>query len=481
MPKFEDHYSLSDADITRKTKGGYVVATPRVARTGIQLYAGDEVGRPTKPIVRVYRPEEEVFAMDAMRSFAHIPVTDDHPSEEVNSHTWSDTSRGHAGGDVARDGDFVRVPLVVMDHRLVQKVDAGKREISMGYTADIDWTEGVTPAGQHYDAVMRNIRGNHYAFVDNARGGSKLRFGDASSGAGEIVDTEQFARAVSAALQGNISKVALADAADAFLGKSGKYPLGKGGTVYLDSVRAIQADATLAGDHDVAQAAQVIIDSVADATTTKPQTTTPPKKERTTMTDKTVIIDGISVLMSDTADQVVQRHIKTLTDSAADLTKRLTDAQSDVAKLQSQIANDTTKYTTDVAAKDAEIATLKASLADSVLTPDKLDALVKDRENVVSIAKAMLPTVVVDGKTLPEIKRQIVDAKLGDTAKGWSDEQVAVSFDTLGANVKVVGDGVTRTVQAFSAPNAQHNVKDAALDKRDARVRDAWKGPAANA
>ena len=44
----------------RMTANGYLVAQARVARTGIQLYHGDEVGDP-RATVRVYRPEKTVL------------------------------------------------------------------------------------------------------------------------------------------------------------------------------------------------------------------------------------------------------------------------------------------------------------------------------------------------------------------------------------------------------------------------------------
>jgi len=45
----------------RRTRDGYLVADARVARAGIQIYAGREVGRPDLDEVRVWRPEDEVF------------------------------------------------------------------------------------------------------------------------------------------------------------------------------------------------------------------------------------------------------------------------------------------------------------------------------------------------------------------------------------------------------------------------------------
>src|SRR5690606_31354603 len=105
-------------DGLRRTQDGYLVADAKVARTGIQIYTGREVdpenkhGLRDKATVRVYRPEEEVFAQDAMHSFAYRPVTDDHPTEMVTADNWKALAVGQTGGEVARDGEFVRVPLV---------------------------------------------------------------------------------------------------------------------------------------------------------------------------------------------------------------------------------------------------------------------------------------------------------------------------------------------------------------------------------
>ncbi|WP_420466952.1 DUF2213 domain-containing protein [Panacagrimonas sp.] len=161
----------------RRTADGYLVADVRVARTGIQEYAGAELGV-DKPIVRVYRPEESVFAADAMRSYAYRPMTNDHPRELVTADNWKKYSTGQTGGDVVRDGEFVRVPLVMMDAAAVKDFESGKRELSMGYTAEIVFGDGVTPQGEAYDAIQTNLKMNHLALVDAARGGNALRIGD---------------------------------------------------------------------------------------------------------------------------------------------------------------------------------------------------------------------------------------------------------------------------------------------------------------
>jgi hypothetical protein len=66
-----------------------------------------------------------------------------------------------------------------MDKATIADVEGGKRELSNGYASLIDFTPGETVNGQHYDAVQRQIRGNHVAVVDKGRAGPMCRIGDA--------------------------------------------------------------------------------------------------------------------------------------------------------------------------------------------------------------------------------------------------------------------------------------------------------------
>lgn len=163
---------------TRRTKDGYLVADVRAARTGIQTYAGFEVGRPDMQTVSVYRPPEEVFKADSLASYAHKPVTNDHPMDGVSAETWKQLAVGNVGGDVVRDGGFVRVPLIVMDASAIQAVESGKRELSMGYECRLEFVDGTTPEGEPYQAIQRDIRINHAAIVDRGRAGPQCRIGD---------------------------------------------------------------------------------------------------------------------------------------------------------------------------------------------------------------------------------------------------------------------------------------------------------------
>jgi hypothetical protein len=162
----------------RKTAAGYLVADARFARSGLYSYAGSEVGKPEMDTVVVYRPPEQVFSQDAMASFAHRPITNEHPDTMVDASNWKGLAVGFTDGTVARDGDFVRVPMMVTDAATIAAYDDGKAELSAGYDCELEFTAGTTPEGAHYDATMKDIRGNHIAIVDRGRAGSECRIGD---------------------------------------------------------------------------------------------------------------------------------------------------------------------------------------------------------------------------------------------------------------------------------------------------------------
>ena len=164
---------------TRRTGDGYLIADAKAVRTGIQLYAGSEVGRPEMPIVRVYRSEDEVRSADSLRSFSHAPVTVDHPAEPVTADNWKKLAVGEVSTAATWDGNRISLPLILKDAAAIQTVHDGKRELSAGYTCDLDWTAGITADGQAYDAQQKNIRANHVAIVDRGRAGSECRIGDA--------------------------------------------------------------------------------------------------------------------------------------------------------------------------------------------------------------------------------------------------------------------------------------------------------------
>lgn len=168
-------------DITRReyTDEGFLRVPGRVARIGIQDYLASELGikdRAPTDIVRIFRPETEVFNDESLKSYIGADVTDDHPPTMVDSQSYKQFTVGAAISAV-RDGDFVCAELIVKDSDAIRNIETGKVQLSAGYTAEYDMTPG-TFDGQSYDGVQRSIRINHVAIVTRARAGDMARLFD---------------------------------------------------------------------------------------------------------------------------------------------------------------------------------------------------------------------------------------------------------------------------------------------------------------
>lgn len=186
--QFTDSASVAG---TRLTDEGYLVADAHCVRTGVQHYLACEIGLVGDGLVAVYRPESEVFHRDSLASFSHVPVTIDHPPAPVTPETWKDVAVGETGDEVLRDGERLRIPLIVKDAAAIAAIQAGKRDLSAGYTCTIDYTPGIAPDGTPYAAVQRGIRANHLAVVAQGRAGN-TRIGDGARnwGAAPIHDAD---------------------------------------------------------------------------------------------------------------------------------------------------------------------------------------------------------------------------------------------------------------------------------------------------
>jgi hypothetical protein len=375
-----------DASTTdlRETSDGYLVANPRIARTGVQMYKGFELGRPDLKDVSVYRPEAEVFHKDSIASLAHKPVTIEHPHEPVNAKNWSDHAVGHLDGNVMRDGEFVRVPLVLMDATAIDEVQSGKAQLSVGYSAILVWGDGVTPEGEPYQATQTSIRANHVAITHTARGGPKLRMGDRK------------------------------------------------------------------------------------------------QQEKKAMATRQIMIDNIPVELEERDVAVVERALNKLREDLGVANTALatakTTAQNDVATAKTETANAVAVSQT----KDAEIATLKKQLDDSKMSPQKLDAMVSDRVKTVQRAQGIIgDSVVVEGKTDADIRRQVVAAKMGETAKDWSDDMITASFNTLTVAVGDTSNGnlhqVVQVIRNSDNFNGSGDPVKKSYDEYDAALSARWK------
>lgn len=159
----------------------YIKDNP-LSKVGVFPYLGKQISSELEPnkIYQVYRPAEELLSEETINSFKLLPIVDDHtmlgtepgmmPAEEKGVH-------GTSGSDVYGKDDKLYGDLKIYSETLKDEIEAGKKELSMGYFCDYELTPG-TFDGQHYDAVQRNIRGNHIALVEEGRMGADVRVMD---------------------------------------------------------------------------------------------------------------------------------------------------------------------------------------------------------------------------------------------------------------------------------------------------------------
>ncbi len=145
-------------DARRRTPQGGLRVDANLTRTGIFIYK-DAQGRD----VREYRSPEEVFKADSLETFKLATVVVGHPAM-VEPGNYQRHNVGVVAEDVRADGKFMRASLLIQDRKTIDEIerkDDPLCEISCGYEVDLVHTPGVTPEGEHYDALQTNIRGNH--------------------------------------------------------------------------------------------------------------------------------------------------------------------------------------------------------------------------------------------------------------------------------------------------------------------------------
>ena len=163
-----DYGQVTNKEITPE---GYLKVMCKAARTGTQLYTRGDGTQ-----VREYRPEDEVSNPESLASFGMKAVTMGHPRVQLDSENTKLYQIGHAGSQVRFSDGFVEVAVVITDADAIEKINRGDaQEVSAGYRVDYDPTPGISPDGQSYDGVQRNIRVNHIAVVPKGRGGSEVR------------------------------------------------------------------------------------------------------------------------------------------------------------------------------------------------------------------------------------------------------------------------------------------------------------------
>lgn len=162
-------YDRSALGKPKTLDNGWLRADAWIARTGLLEYHRADGSKFIE-----YRPADE-HTPEALATFDAVPLTNDHPPSGLLT---AENTKMYQVGTVLSptvDGDRVRAGILITDAATIKAIKGGKAELSCGYMCDLDETPGTTPDGQHYDAVQRNVRGNHVAVVGAGRAGPEIR------------------------------------------------------------------------------------------------------------------------------------------------------------------------------------------------------------------------------------------------------------------------------------------------------------------
>lgn len=169
------------------TDDGFMQFDAIATRSGVFEYLNDDGSTRLE-----YRPPSEVGNKDSLATLGLKPITLRHPMDAegmsvmVSPENAKLFMKGQLGEEVhlldaAPDmtdqrGQFVRVVGNVTHRDAIDAVLVdGIQEVSCGYTCDVEFTPGVTPYGEKYDAIQRDIRYNHLAIVERGRAGHAAR------------------------------------------------------------------------------------------------------------------------------------------------------------------------------------------------------------------------------------------------------------------------------------------------------------------
>lgn len=124
------------------------------------------------------RDPEELKA--SLETWAGLPLHIEHHIDSADEP--AKLTRVGAVGAAVWNAPYVDAPLTVWDQAAIDAIKNGSfRELSCAYRYDPDFTPGIYE-GIPYDFVMRDIRGNHVALVEEGRAGPDVVVADGAWG-----------------------------------------------------------------------------------------------------------------------------------------------------------------------------------------------------------------------------------------------------------------------------------------------------------
>lgn len=239
--------------------------------------------------------------------------------------------------------------------------------------------------------------------------------------------------------------------------KSGKRELSNGYTSSLELKAGISPEGekydaiqrTIRGNH-IAVVSASRCGANCSLSDTKPK---PLTREEKTMR---ILINGIPF---EVQDEALAAAITAVTKQNADLT-------ADADSLKTQHADAVSQLQ---ATHDTAMASVQAQLDEAnnnAITPEKLDALLESRMEVIADAKVLVPEIEIKGKTCMQLKREVLTQKFGDSiapANLENDVYVNARFDAAKDAHKANGTSTLDRAMGGSSVTQPNQTTDASV------------------
>lgn len=143
-------------------------------KVGVNVYQN-----PDGTTRRELRHPDYLFDSASLKTLEMCPVTCPHPPEDQVPLTVANGGvarygKGMTGSNVEVVDGKIYVDVRVTDAEALSQITAGRRAVSPGYSRTAVYEPGVWE-GQPYDYIQTEIRYDHLAVVDKARGGHDVR------------------------------------------------------------------------------------------------------------------------------------------------------------------------------------------------------------------------------------------------------------------------------------------------------------------
>lgn len=140
---------------------------------GREIPGWEKLGLDPEKTYMGYRPAEELKKAETIESINGIPVQFRHHPDFSDSPAH-ETRVGAAGTDAEWQPPYLMNSLIIYDDKAKDVIKSGfMRELSLAYRYDPDIQNGEWN-GKKYDFIMRNIRANHIALVEEGRAGADV-------------------------------------------------------------------------------------------------------------------------------------------------------------------------------------------------------------------------------------------------------------------------------------------------------------------